>query len=58
MEKIEWKSGEHVVVIIGYNSKQVIVSDPYSGNVKYFNRSTFENRYNYFGKKNIYLGSD
>ena len=58
MEKIEWKSGEHAVVIIGYNSKQVIASDPYSGSVKYFNRSTFENRYNYFGKKNIYLGSD
>ena len=57
MEKIEWKSGEHAVVIIGYNSKQVIVSDPYTGTVKYFNRSTFENRYNYFGKKNIYLGS-
>ena len=57
MEKIEWKSGEHVVVIIGYNSKQVIVSDPYTGTIKYFNRSTFENRYNYFGKKNIYLGS-
>ena len=57
MEKIEWKSGEHTVVIIGYNSKQVIVSDPYTGTIKYFNRSTFENRYNYFGKKNIYLGS-
>ena len=58
MEKIEWKSGEHAVVIIGYNSKQVIASDPYSGTIKYFNRNTFENRYNYFGKKNIYMGSD
>ena len=58
MEKIEWKSGEHAVVIIGYNSKQVIVSDPYTGTIKYFDRGTFENRYNYFGKKNIYLGSD
>lgn len=57
MEKIEWKNGEHAVIIIGYNSKQVIVSDPYTGTIKYFNRSTFENRYNYFGKKNIYLGS-
>ena len=57
MEKIEWKSGEHSVVIIGYNSKQIIVSDPYTGTVKYFDRSVFEKRYNYFGKKNIYLGS-
>lgn len=58
MEIVEWKSGEHAVVIIGYNSKQIIVSDPYTGTVKYFNRSVFEQRYNYFGKKNIYLGSD
>ncbi len=58
MEKIEWKSGEHAVVIIGYNSKQVIVSDPSTGTIKYFNRNTFESRYNYFGKKNIYLGSE
>lgn len=57
MEKIEWKSGEHAVVIIGYNSKQIIVSDPYTGMIRYFDRATFENRYNYFGKKNIYLGS-
>lgn len=58
MEKIEWKNGEHAVVIIGYNSKQIIVSDPSTGTIRYFDRTTFENRYNYFGKKNIYLGSD
>ena len=49
-EKINWKAGEHAVVIIGYNNTQVIISDPIGGTIKYQSRSLFENRYNYFGK--------
>lgn len=55
MELIKWKSGEHAVVIIGYTSNQIIVSDPYDGKIKYYDKKIFENRYNYFGRKNIYI---
>ena len=53
-ERIYWKAGEHAVVIIGYTSNQVIVSDPIGGKVKYYQKSTFKDRYNYFGKKALY----
>lgn len=53
-EKINWKAGEHAVVIIGYNDSQVIISDPIGGTIKYQSRSLFENRYNYFGEKALY----
>ena len=53
-EIIYWKSNEHVVVIIGYNEKQVIVSDPYSGTITRYNRETFKENYNYLGKRAVY----
>ena len=54
METISWKSHEHAVVLIGYNNNEVIISDPIDGRIKYQNRSIFESRYNYFGKKAVY----
>lgn len=53
-ETIYWKENEHAVVIIGYNDIQVIVSDPYTGRIMRYNRETFENNYNYMGKKAVY----
>ena len=53
-EKISWSSGEHVVLLVGYNDNNVIVSDPSTGTIMYYDRSTFENRYNYYGKRAIY----
>ena len=55
-ETIYWKSGEHAVVLIGYNDSSVIVSDPDTGNINYYNYDVFNNRYEYYGRKNIYLG--
>lgn len=54
METISWKANEHAVVLIGYNDNEVIISDPIDGRIKYQNRSIFESRYNYFGKKAVY----
>ena len=54
MEKISWKANEHAVVLIGYNDNEVIISDPIDGRIKYQNRSIFESRYNYYGKKAIF----
>lgn len=54
METIYWKTREHAVVVFGYNDSEVIISDPVGGKIKYQNRSTFESRYNYYGKKVVY----
>lgn len=53
-EKIYWKKNEHAVVIIGYNDEQVIVSDPYTGNITKYNRKIFKENYNYMGKRAVY----
>lgn len=53
-EKIYWKENEHAVVIIGYNNKQIIVSDPYNGKITRYYRETFKQNYNYMGKKAVY----
>lgn len=53
-ETINWISGEHAVVVIGYNNNEVIVSDPYTGMIRYFDKNLFKERYNYLGKRAIY----
>lgn len=53
-ETIYWKANEHAVVVIGYTSDKVIISDPIGGQVKYQSLSIFKERYNYYGKKALY----
>lgn len=53
-ETIKWISGEHAVVVIGYNDKEVIASDPYTGTIRYFDKETFKERYNFLGKRVLY----
>ena len=53
-ETIKWISGEHAVVVIGYNDSQIIVSDPYTGTIRYFDKELFKSRYNYLGKRALY----
>lgn len=54
-ETIYWRAQEHAVVVIGYDGNNVIISDPISGSIKYQNRDLFESRYNYYGKRAVYL---
>ena len=54
MEKISWKAHEHAVVVVGYNKKYIIISDPLGGEIKYQDLATFESRYDYYGKKALY----
>lgn len=51
---IYWKDNEHAVVIIGYNTDQVIVSDPYTGRITRYNKEIFKTNYNFMGKKAVY----
>lgn len=53
-QKIKWIANEHALVVVGFNQNQVIVSDSLNGGIKYFNRSTFENRYKAYGKRALY----
>ena len=53
-KKIDWIANEHAVVIIGYSDSKIIISDPMGGKIKYLDRNTFEQRYNYYGKRNLY----
>ena len=53
-ETIYWKANEHAVVVIGYTSDKVIISDPIGGQVKYQSLSIFKERYNYYEKKALY----
>ncbi len=53
-ERIDWISGEHAMVVMGYSNKTVIASDPYTGTVRTFDRNLFVSRYNYMGRRAIY----
>ncbi|MBQ2872815.1 MAG: C39 family peptidase [Bacilli bacterium] len=53
-DKINWQANEHALVLIGYNDSQIIVADSLNGQVRYYDRSVFESRYNYFGKRALY----
>ena len=53
-ERINWLSSLHAIVVIGYTETNVIVSDSLTGTIRYFDKDTFENRYNAFGKRALY----
>lgn len=53
-ELIDWICDLHSVVIVGFNSKVVYVSDSYTGSIQEYDREQFENIYNLFGKRAIY----
>lgn len=54
METISWKANEHAVVVIGHQDNTVLIADPIGGQVKTYPRTTFESRYNYYGRKALY----
>ena len=53
-ERIQWICDLHSVVIVGYNSNVIYVSDSYTGKIETYNRVQFEKMYNLFGKRAIY----
>lgn len=53
-KEIEWKRNLHSVVVVGYSDKYVVVADPDIGAIKRYDRKTFEDRYNYLGKRALY----
>ena len=53
-KKVTWQCGFHSMVIIGFTHNTVIVSDPTRGDIRSYNKTTFEARYNAIGKRAIY----
>ena len=53
-EVIHWPANEHAVVIVGFSEDYVVISDPIGGEIKYQDRGVFEERYNYYGRRNLY----
>lgn len=53
-ELIDWICDLHSVVIVGFNSKYVYVSDSYTGDIQEYDREQFEKIYNLFGQRAIY----
>ena len=53
-EKIRWLADLHAIIVVGYNDNQIITSDSLTGTIRYFDRKTFESRYNAFGKRALY----
>lgn len=52
--KINWICRLHSMVIVGFNSNYVYVSDPYEGKIVKYSRSQFQKMFNFFGKRAIY----
>lgn len=53
-EVISWLGDLHSVVVIGFNSQSVIVSDSFTGQIKRYNRTQFNKIYNLFGQRALY----
>lgn len=53
-ERINWLAPLHAVVIIGYTTDKIIVSDSLYGNIYYRDKNTFEKIYNAYGKRALY----
>lgn len=51
---IYYPASFHSLVIIGFNGSQIITSDPSIGAIRYYDRYSFEQSYNFFGKRAIY----
>ena len=53
-EKISWMANEHALLVVGYNSNQVIVTDSLNGGIRYYDKNVFKSRYNTYGKRALY----
>lgn len=48
--QIKWKVPEHVVVIVGYDDKNIVVNDPYTGKQREYPKDLFETRWIEMGR--------
>ncbi|ASN04660.1 C39 family peptidase [Virgibacillus necropolis] len=53
--KIDWYCNEHAVVLTGIDGVNVIVNDPYTGQVEYYDKDLFEHNFTSMGKRAVTL---
>lgn len=51
---IEWLRHEHAVVVVGYDSEHIIISDPHNGTIRNMDRARFIKVYNIMGQRAVY----
>ncbi len=54
-EEFVWTSGEHCLVLIGYDEKYCYFNDPLSGELTKYKKSLVEKRYNEMGKQAVVI---
>ena len=45
-EDLSWFRPEHCMVLVGYDNQSVSVADPLYGDIRSYDKATFESRYN------------
>lgn len=53
-KEVKWLANEHALVVIGYDNSNIIVSDPYTGSIRYYDKDIFISRYNSLGKRAVW----
>ncbi|MCI8575176.1 MAG: DUF5011 domain-containing protein [Bacilli bacterium] len=54
-KNIDWICNLHSVIIVGYNSNTVYVSDSYTGKIESYGRKQFEKMFELFGRRALYF---
>lgn len=54
-ERIDWKSPQHALVLIGYEEEFVVVNDPHTGSTERYPRELFQTRWKQMGGQAVTL---
>jgi uncharacterized protein YvpB len=54
-ERIEWKSPQHALLLIGYEEATVVVNDPHTGGTERYPRDLFQARWEQMGRQAVTL---
>ena len=52
---IQWYSPEHCMVLVGYDDSKIWVADPMHGDIRSYDRSTFNDRFNSLFKQSVVI---
>jgi calcineurin-like phosphoesterase len=52
-DEVEWRQGEHCMVLIGYDQKDFLLADSVAGKVSHFERKLAEQRFKELGSQAI-----
>lgn len=56
-KKIEWKTPEHAMVVVGYDDQYIYLNDPYIGKQRKYKKQVVINRWSDMGKQALAIGT-